>query len=389
MRLCLTHSDCANHGQCVYGACVCASNYITNKNDTNAYNAVTLPVVGAILYDNPTFYNVYLLVFTFLTCAGLISHILSLTTFIRRPIRFTVCGVYLNTFSICGLIGMILLLISVIISIRYNHYLLIFWACFGHSYVLQCVIDISILMTVAIAIENALIRYLRVQRFRSRRSAVCIILYLLAMELILNLDKILNRSLKIDKSGRFYCTYDFRTNKFWFYIKNSAIYFYIIIPCLIHAILVLLVLKKLIQQKRKWYRKIFTHLDVLLPSLIMILCLSTYHIVRSLLDSCIIYSNQLYIRLCIGLLLIIYIPLIFTFIIYILPNQSYLKEFQKTWIYRLICYCLGYEPRQLIDYKIIKEMWQKKHTLDNIMTISNLNDYFNQGDFYKNSKLEV
>jgi hypothetical protein len=104
------------------------------------------------------------------------------------------------------------------------------------------------------------------------------------------------------------------------------------------------------QQKQNWARKMFIYRDILLPSALIIICLIPYVIFRHLLDSCMTYSN-------LGFILLLYIPQISTFAIYILPNKYYLKEFQQTWIYRIFCCgCFCEKQRQIQEFEVIHKL---------------------------------
>ncbi|CAF1487504.1 unnamed protein product [Rotaria sordida] len=310
-------------------------------------------------------------------------------TFIRDRIRYTVCGVYLIMFSTCSILMMILFLTNIIIAVRYDSYLLRLWACHGHPYLFVVILNISILITAIIAIENVSTRYFNVDRYRSRKCAIFILFNLFILVSILNLDKIFARKLKFDQTGHLYCTYEYPLRKFWFYINNSTFYFYIIIPCIIHLLCIICIYSKIKQHKQIWHRKILIYIDSLLPSFIIIFCLCIYGIFRYLFNSCIIYSNRFYIGLHIGFLLLLYIPQIFTFSIYISPNKYYLKEFQQLWIYRLLFCCFPEKQRQIQQFQVMNNLWQRRTSLETAMTISTLNDYCIDSEFYKNIKLEL
>jgi hypothetical protein len=387
MLLCLNDSNCINRGRCVSGICIC-SNFTGTDNEIQ-YHALTLPVVGAILHDIPSLYYMYHFILIFFVSIGLISNIFSFITFIRDRIRYTICGVYLIIFSICGIILMILLLTNVIIALRYDHYLFRWWACHGYPYLFALMINTGVLMTTAIAIENILNRFYSFDRFRSRKSALLISLSLIILVLLSNLDKIFARRLISDQSGHLYCTYGYHSNRFWVYINNLTSYLYMIISCILHLICIIFILLKIKQQKQKWDRKMFGHQDILLPSLIIILCLCPYVTFRYILDSCVSYSNRFYIRLHIGFILILCIPQILTLLIYVFPNRYYLKEFQQSWIYRMLCCCFYNKQRQIQEFEIIHRLWQRRTSLETVMTISSLNDGFIDTEFYKKIKLEV
>ncbi|CAF4545044.1 unnamed protein product [Rotaria sp. Silwood1] len=157
-------------------------------------------------------------------------NIFSLLTFIRDRIRYTVIGVYLIIFSICGIIMMILFLTNIIIAIEYDNYLVHLWACHGYPYLFLVIINISILITAVIAIESVLNRYFSIDRFRSRKCTLFVLCGLFILVLILNLDKIFARHLKRDQSSLLFCAYEYPLQQFWFYMNNSTFYFYIFIP---------------------------------------------------------------------------------------------------------------------------------------------------------------
>jgi len=346
-------------------------------------------MVGAILYDIPSLRYMYIYIYIFLAFIGLISNIFSLITFIRRRIRFTVCGVYLIIFSIYGIILMILFLTNIIIALRYDDYLVRLWACHGYPYVSLVMINTSILMTTVISIESILNRYFSFDRFRSRKCAIFISFNLFILILITNLDKIFARHLIYDQSGHLYCTYKHHSQQFWFYMNNSTSYLYMISSCIIHLICIIFILLKIKQQKQKWHRKIFSCQDILVPSVFIICCLCPYIIFRYLLDSYITYSNRFHIRFHVGIIFIVYIPQILTFFIYVLPNKYYLKEFQQLWIYRMLCYCCYNKQRQIQEFEIIHKLWQRRTSLETVMTISSLNDAFVDTELYNKIKLEV
>ena len=386
MTFCSNDTNCIDSGRCVLGICVCT----TSKINETRYNALTLPIVGAILHDIPSLRHIYLFVFIFLASIGLLSNLFSLITFIRDRIRFTISGIYLIIFSICGIIAMILFLTNIITAFRYDDYLFRLWACHGYPYLFLVISNTGILMTTAIAIENILNRCYSFDRFRSRKCPLFISFSLFILILILNLDKIFTRCLIVDQSGHFYCTYKSHPYKFWFYINNFTSYGYMIISCIIHLICIIFILLKLKQQKQKWYRKLLIYQDILLPSFLIILCLCSYVIFRNLLNSYITLSNEFYIRLHVGFIGFVYIPQIFAFVIYVLPNRYYLKEFQQSWIYRIVfCCCFYNQQRPTQEFEVIHKLWQRRTSLETVMTISSLNDGFIDSELYNRIKLEV
>ena len=355
---------------------------------SNNSNALILPMVEGILYDISSFRYIYLCIFTSLALIGLISNLFSLITFMRDRIRFTIYGVYLIILAICGLVSMLSFLTNIIISLRYDNYSLRLWACHGYPFVFLIMINMGILMSAAVVLETILNRYFGFDRFRSRKCAIFTSIILLIFVSISNLDKILARRLISDQTGHLYCTYNSHSSSFWFYINNATSCVCMIIPCLIHFISVVFILSQIRQQKQKWYRKLIAYQDLLLPSFLILLSSCPYIIFRFLFGGCITYSSRFFIRLHIGLILVLYIPQIFTFMIYVLPNRYYRKEFQQSWICRLVC-CCSMEQRQIEKFEVMHRSWQRRSPLETVMTISNFNDICFDSEFYNKIKLEV
>ncbi|CAF5081376.1 unnamed protein product, partial [Rotaria sp. Silwood1] len=149
----------------------------------------------------------------------------------RERIRHTVCGIYLINYSICSLILMMLILTNIITAIYYDKYLFRIWACYGYPYLSLIMVYTSIVMSTAIAIESVLYICFNFDKFRRRKRSLIISLFFFVIVSLSNLDKIFGRSLLIDQSGNFYCTYKKYSYKYWSIILY---YIYIIIPCLIH-----------------------------------------------------------------------------------------------------------------------------------------------------------
>jgi hypothetical protein len=364
----------------VMTSCLNVSNCVHPNRDIRNHS-LTLPVVGAILYDTPSLRYMYIFIFIFLASIGLISNSFSLITFMRDRIRFTVSGVYLILFTICGIVLMILFLSNLIIASYYDNYLLRLWACHGYPYVFQVMFNMSILMSTAIIIENIFNRSFGFDQFRSRRCAVFFSLSLFILVSITNLDKILTRRLTSDQSNRLHCIYNYPSSSFWHSMNHLTSYLYLIIPGIIHLIYTLFILFNIKQQHQQWHR----YRDLLWPSIIILICLCPFVIFRYLLDRYIIYLYLPSIRLHIGFTLLLYIPQIFTFAIYVLPNKYYLEEFQRSWL--LVC-CYKRQP-QIQEFHVIHRLCQGRTALETIMTISGFNDVFIDTELYNKIKLEV
>ncbi|CAF4853713.1 unnamed protein product, partial [Rotaria sp. Silwood1] len=108
--LCSNGSSYLKENRCLFGFYTCPKEYYLNNNKDIHYNALTLPMIGAIVYDLPLLRYVYGFILILLASIGIINNIFSIMTFMRERIRHTVCGIYLINYSICSLILMMLIL---------------------------------------------------------------------------------------------------------------------------------------------------------------------------------------------------------------------------------------------------------------------------------------
>ena len=375
--LCFNDSFCQNENRCIFGICICPNEYYLNK--LHSYTLI-LPMIGAINYDLPSLRHIYFFIIILLSSMGLINNIFSLMTFIRDRIRYTICGIYLITYSICSLILMILILTNPIIAVYYNEYLSHLWACHGYPYLSLIMVYTCILISTAISIEGVLIKCYNYDKYRSRRQAIIISLIILLIVSITNLDKIFGRDLRINQSGSMSCTYKNSLYRFWSMILFDI---YIMIPCLIHIICIIFVLIK-----EKHIGKLYLHKIYFIPSLLIILCLVLNNLSHYLFYSCFIYSSRDIIRLRFGLIFILYTPQIFTYVIYVIPNDFYIKEFYQIWFYRKLCCCFYNKRRHIQEFEVINRLWQRRTSLETIKTISNMDDACIDSEFYTTIKME-
>ncbi|CAF2361511.1 unnamed protein product [Rotaria sp. Silwood2] len=382
----MLRSNCSsflNENRCLFGFCTCPKEYDLYKNNEIYYNALTLPMIAAILYDLPLLRYVYGFIFILLASIGIINNICSLMTFIRERIRYTICGIYLINYSICSLILMMLIITNILTAIYYDIYLFRFWACYGYPYLSLIMVYTSMLISIAIAIEGVFYIYFNFNKFRPRRQPVIISLLFLLIVSISNLDKIFGRSLLIDQSGNFYCTYKKNSFKYW---SIALYYIYIITPCLIHGICIICVLVLLI--KENGLRKIIIHQIYFIPSLFIIFCMLLNSLYLNLFNFCLTFSSTYIIRLHIIFIFLLYTPQIFTYAIYVIPNNFYVKEFYQIWFFRKLCFSCYTKRRHIQEFEVIHMLWTRRTSLETIKTISTLNDMCNDSEFYKNIKME-
>jgi hypothetical protein len=380
MMLCLNATSCQHENLCVFGLCICSNEYYLNKHDDTRYYTLVLPMIGAIIYDLPSLRNIYFLIIILLSSIGLINNIFSLMTFIRDRIRYTICGIYLITYSICSLVLMILILTNLMSAVYSDKYLFHLWTCHGYPYLSLIMVYTCILISTAIVIEGVLIKCFKYDKFRSRKQAIIISFVILLMVSLSNLDKIFGRYLTINQSGSISCKYKSSLYRFW---SKLVFNIYIMIPCLIHLICICLILIK-----ENHIRKIYFHKIYFIPSLFIILCLFSNGLYRYLFHYCFIYTSGYTIRLHVGWIFLLYAPQILTYVIYVIPNDFYVKEFYQIWFYRKLCCCFYNRRRHIQEFEVIHRLWQRRTSLETIKTISNLDDNCIDSEFYKTIKME-
>ncbi|CAF3371597.1 unnamed protein product [Rotaria socialis] len=371
-------SSYLNVSRCLFGVCICPKTYYISQHSNIIHDgSLTLPMIGAILYDLPSLRYVYCFTFICLFLIGLINNIFSIMTFIRERIRYTICGVYLIFYSIFSLILMILIITNVIIAIYYDKYIFRLWACYGYPYLLTITIYISMLISSIIVIEHVCHLYFDFDPFRSRKQPVQNTLLFLLLISISNLDKIFGRTLSIDEVGYYSCSYKDFSYKYW---SNILYYIYIIIPCCIHFTCLICILLILI--KRHSLRKIILYQRYFTPSVFILVCMTLNGLYLYLFNFHLTYSSGYLIRLHIGFIFLLYTPQLFTYMIYVMPNDFYVKEFYQIWFYRKLCYCFYNKKRHVQDFEVLQFLWTRRPSLENIKTISGFSDILIPSESY-------
>ncbi|CAF1303075.1 unnamed protein product [Adineta steineri] len=376
--LCLNSSHCQNGNRCLLGFCIYPKeNYFTDQYSIHS-NAVILPIIGATRHDLPSLWHMYIWIFIILALIGLLNNIFALMTFIRDRIRYTTFGIYLIIYCICSLLLMILILTNVLTAIYYDKYIFRLWACHGYPYLSLNMVYTSTLISAAIAIENVLIKCFNFDKFRSRKSSLFISLFIFLIVSISNLDKIFSRYLITDQSNNLYCVYDKYTYKPW---SNIMFFFCIIFPCFIHLICIIRILS--IKVKENFIQRIFAYQNYMVPSLFIILCVFLHGLYRYIIDFNLFNSSTFIIRLHIGFIFLLYAPQILTYMIYVLPNDFYVREFYQIWFYRKLCCCFYNKRRHVQEFEVIHRLWQRRTSLETVKTITNLDDTCVDSEFYK------
>jgi hypothetical protein len=337
------------------------------------YNAARLPLTGAVIQDVPSSRDIYILVFFLFGFFGLVNNILSLTTFVRERIRITAYGVYLILFSVLSIALMITILTYIMTVVRYNNDAYILSACHVIPFISLIMTDGGILCTVAIAIERVFIECFNFNingsRIRELFVSAIIILYVAGS----NIDEIFIRRISKDAMGSPICIYDFDRYPTWRRFDIVFSYTHVIIPCIVHLICSICALTTIARRKifirstekkfyRVWLQQLYLHRDFFIPPVCLILCILPHGIEGHLLETCIPYSDKFKLRLHISFVLLLFVPQMLSFILYVYPNQIYWKEFQQTFFYRkLCCYCY-HKQRKLRQENIVRAQNQQRKT---------------------------
>jgi hypothetical protein len=389
MLLCLNDSNCFNHGRCVSGMCLCPHNYRINQYAEVRSTSLIPPLVGALRQETLSSRHVYLAVILILAAIGFINNLLAFIVFLRPLIRLTVSGIYSVVFCITGFLVMLLLLTNIPTAWYYDRPGFRSWACHTYPYLHLILINLGLLMTAAIATEGVLTKCFGFRRFRSRKCAIFTVLILLAVVAICNLDKIFARRLHSNGIGHLYCTYRYNQGIRWIYMHTIMSYVYIALTCGVHALCLIVILWKMIRQKRRWYRKITYYQDILVPSTFILFCLLPYLTHRYLLDSCRFSSTKYMSVLNSAFTLLLYMPQLLAFVLYVVPNGCSLREFRRASIRRSVCACVDRPGNQHSEFEVTQYLWKRKRSSETIATISSLNDEFFNSEFYNKIRLEV
>ena len=342
---------CLNGGQCTLNEiCACASAcYVGNYCEIN-YNAARLPLTSAIIEDLSGTRNIYILVFVLLVVCGLLNNAMALATFTRDRVRTTVTGIYLIFFALMNITLMFVLLSYTMTIIRYDNATYRLWACHAVPVVGVIMVDGSILFTVAVAVERVFLECWNFSFHGSRRRGLFLSLVIISYACGANVDEIFTRSISTDLMGNFICTYDFGTYPVWHRIDVFFSYTHVVVPCAMHLLCSVCVLTTIARRKifigsadsgfcSVWLLQLYCHRDFLIPPICIILCLLPHGILGHLLETCIPYSDKVKLRLHISLILLLYVPQMLSFVLYVYPNDIYFKEFQQTKFYRAVtCY---------------------------------------------------
>lgn len=314
--------------------------------------------MGAIVQDGLSSRDAYIVVFVLFASLGLVNNILGLITFFRERIRLTNCGIYLIFFALVNIFLMLIVLTYIMTIVRYNNPSYQYSACHIVPFFSLIMVDGSIFLTVAVAVERVLLECLNFRLYGSRVRALIVSAIILGYVCGSNVDEIFIRRISTDLLGNHICIYDFERYPIWRRIDIVFSYAHVIIPCVMHFICTVCVLTTIARRKifinstdnhliYVWLHQLYVHRDFLIPPLCLITCILPHGILGHLLQTCIPYSDRVKLRLHISFILLLYVPQVISFGLYVYPNPMYLKEFQQTTIYRTIFHHCYQKRRQL------------------------------------------
>lgn len=373
-------SQCLNGGQCSStNTCICASACFVGNFCQTEYNALRLPLIGAIVQDTSSSQNTYIIIFLLFGLIGLINNLLALTTFMRERIRISAYGLYLILFSILS-IGLMITIFTYIVKIAghdYHSYQIA--SCHVIPFISLIMADGGALCTVAIAVERVFIECfnfdIRGSRIRSSFVSLFIIIYVTAS----NIDEIFIRRITQDLLGRNICTYGFDNYPIWRKFDIIFSYTHFLIPCLAHLICSICVLTTIARRKifvgisdkrfcHEWIKQLYSHRDFFIPPVCLVVCFIPHGLLGHLLSICIPYSNISMLRLHISFVLLLFVPQMLTFILYVYPNEICWKEFKRTFWYRKLgCYQYYRRKKRLQQQQAMSLLHQQRK-----MTVSTI-----------------
>lgn len=384
--MCSINSTCLNGGYCsATNTCICSSACFIGDFCEIDYSAAHLPLAGAINEDSPSSRNAYIVIFFFFGFIGLINNILSLTTFVREKIRFTAYGIYLIVFSILSIILMLTILTYILTAAQYNSDAYKFAACHIIPFISLIMTDGSILCTAAIAIERVLIECFNFSIRGSKIRAICASLIIILYVAGSNIDEVFVRRVSKNRMGQDTCIYDFAGYPLWESFDTVFSYTHVIIPCVIHVTCSICALTTIARRKilirdieksfyQVWLEQLYYHRDFFIPPVCIIICILPHGILGHLIKPCIPYSDKVKLRLHISFVLLLFVPQMLNFILYVYPNDIYFKEFQQTFFYRkLCCYC-HHKNRKVQQQKIVQRRKMSVSAISQATIGSKLNE---------------
>lgn len=359
MSCLLSNETCPNDGKCINHTCICRNACFTGLRCETYFNILELPMPSVILIVSKASSITYIIVFLILSAIGLANNLAALITLCRERLRITNLGLYLILFCSSNILAMILLSMNVVPLLYNEKESHLYWQCFPSAYISLTLNYMFNYLSVAIIIERVLIECYDFNLTGSRKRACTSSLLTFLIVAASNLPEWFARVLRFDPQQRLMCMYNPNKDLIWYRLQCGISYIHVILPCLVHLVSILCILNSIARRKifigiysteqsniyYVWWKQLYSHRDLLLPPLIILICTLPHGIIHYvLLGKCATSDHLAPAHLHLALLLFLHLPAVFAFLIYIYPNNIYWREFQGTIIYRRLCFCCGCSP---------------------------------------------
>jgi hypothetical protein len=287
--------------------------------------------------------KISIIVTTFMLVFGLLSTFLSLITFRSKTLRETGCCLYLLASSITSFVTMIifelkfwLLLYSQMGLITNRSFLL--FQCITVDFILVVFLNLDNWLNACVAIERAftILKGVHFDKKKSKQTAKWILFVVIMFSITTNIHDPIHRQLIDDlEELRIWCVVTY-TSRFDMYNSAMNVFHFIIPFCinLISALIIIATAARLRAISRTWQtykqhlqQQVQEHKHLLISPCILVL-LGVPRLVIAFSSNCMKSARNPWLFL-VGYL-ISFIPVILTFVVFVLPSKVYKKEFNKS-----------------------------------------------------------
>jgi hypothetical protein len=345
-KTCLNDGICSHDNSCQCLSCFTGVHCEINVN-VNKFS-LTYSMVWDIRYaDKTSKFNAakfsYAFIIAFLVLLALINNSLCLKTFLSYPIRLTNCGVLQILLSCTSLSAIVGMQIRMLIMLKFDDMICThayrYLACNVIPVFVILMNNVSMWLSACLAIEYTLLECFNMNLYRTRWvsfvSSIVIFLFVSAT----HLHEIIARHPIADpKDARLYsCTFIYSLPLDL--IDKILRICHVVIPCIIHfisscTILICITRRNLFLGSRQDYIRTFLHQCMQRRYLfIPPVCFITSnlpHLILHLKNACQDARNISQLRFHIASNILVYLPLAFTFLIYIYPSKRYMQKFYTT-----------------------------------------------------------
>ncbi|CAF4152328.1 unnamed protein product [Rotaria sp. Silwood2] len=294
---------------------------------------------------------------TIMVAFGIISNILSIDTLKQREVRSSTVGLYLIVYSCCSIFGLIMVECRLIRMLNSFSYTASFIICNVVSGLASIITRICLWMNGFIAIQRSLQSFEAnhlINKIRSRSFAITNIFIVIISIFSMHIHELIYRVSVSDPllKGNYICQIKYPSSLL---IMNTIFSFvHLFVPLSLNIFANCLVLT-LISRRRatlhqtshwnQWMRHFHRHRHLFLAPTLAMICILPQLTVTTLF-SCVDASLKWLLRLNTAVNLIIYIPQASTFLLFILPSESYFRSFKtQSHLGKLIVRCYRLDNR--------------------------------------------